>query len=112
MTSEWAVAALQLGTFSGDEFWDQTVLCINANKYAWDGSRKIVDEKGNGISGIFGATKTQIDSNSLPLINFNGTTDYFTIEDTPNLSFLTRNFTFEFFKISAQINRADEGSNA
>ena len=48
-TSEWATASLQVGSYAGDKYWDQTVLCINANKYAYEGSRKIVDEKRSGV---------------------------------------------------------------
>lgn len=89
MTSEWASGVLQLGTFSGDEFWDQTVLCINANKYGWEGSRKIVDEKGNQLT-IHGNAKIS-DTPTYPCIYYDGDGDYLT---SPSGNFDFKNFDF------------------
>jgi VCBS repeat-containing protein len=55
--SDWDEAVVELsGIDGGDKYWDQVVLCINANKYGWEGSRKIVDEKGGALT-LNGDTK-------------------------------------------------------
>jgi hypothetical protein len=77
----------------GDPYWDDVVLCINAQGN--DGSTTITDEKGATIT-RYGNTQVD-DSLGYPTILFDGSGDYFTLPTGANFNFGTSDFTIEFF---------------
>lgn len=106
IVSDWDQAVVELSNIDGDKYWDQTVLCINANKYGWEGSRKIVDEKGWNSLTLFGDTKVTAVSDKWA-VNFDGTSDYAVVGSSGFFNFLHNgsSWTFEFF-----VNFSDVGS--
>jgi hypothetical protein len=96
LVSPWDEAAVEFSGIDGDRYWDQVVLCINANKYGWEGSRKIVDEKCFNILTIAGDTKVT-DSSGKWAINFDGSGDYLSVSASVLNELKSGDFTFEFF---------------
>ncbi|MDY0189087.1 MAG: LamG-like jellyroll fold domain-containing protein, partial [Syntrophus sp. (in: bacteria)] len=78
---------------SGDPYWNDVVLCINAQ--GDDGSTTITDEKGATIT-RYGDTQVD-DSLGYPTILFDGQGDYFNLPTGANFNFGTSDFTIEFF---------------
>lgn len=82
--------------FRPDYYWYCTVLCLNGVDVVQ--SSRIVDSSKNNKITVYGDTKALIDANNKQYINFDGTGDYLTIvKNTNSFSFLTEDFTIEFF---------------
>lgn len=96
MVSPWDEHACEVSGIDGDRYWDQTVLCINADKYGWEGSRKIVDEKGWNTISVLGDTKIT-DASEKWAINFDGSGDKLNVADTAIINPTTQDFTLELF---------------
>ena len=113
--SAWDEAVVDVsGMGGGDKYWDQTVLCINANKYGWEGSRKIVDEKSYNTITLVGDTKI-VDSSGKWAINFDGSGDSLSIPANVLNELKSGDYTFEFFiefsNVAAQQGIWSKGGN-
>jgi hypothetical protein len=95
--SSWdeAVVELQLLGSGGDDYWDQTVLCLNANKYTSD-IHKIVDDKGYFKFTSYGTVRPVSVGDKIAY-RFNGAQDLLYTPDSIAFRPTTENFTLEFF---------------
>ena len=95
IVSDWDEAVVELSGIDGDKYWDQTVPCINANKYGWEGSRKIVDEKWHNTLTVYGDTKVTAISNKWS-IDFGGPKDSISVPDSAVIELYSSSYTIEF----------------
>jgi hypothetical protein len=98
VVSSWDEIVVELtssGVISGDQYWDQTVFCLNADTYNGE-TPKIVDSKGYFKITNYGVVRP-IEGNGHIGLRFSNTNDLLTCPDSIVFRPTTEDFTFEMF---------------
>ncbi len=98
IVSSWDELVVNLtsdGTIVGDQYWDQTVFCLNANSYNGE-TPKIADSREYFKITNYGIVRP-IEGNGHVGLRFNGTYDLLLCPDSVAFRPTTEDFTFEVF---------------